>query len=90
MKMKKGLVFALALGFSVCGTSLAVPLSDNPCGVQDPDTLAHEPVCTDLSCVPSRIAQAKQVDQESKCEFERLQPPALGLAPPPEIRSGRM
>jgi len=90
MKMKQRVVLALALGFSLCGTSLAVPLSDNPCGVPDPDTLAHEPACTDVSCVPSRMAQAKQVDQKSKCEFERLQPPALGLAPPLEIQGGRM
>lgn len=90
--MKQHLVFALALGFSVCRTSLAVPLTDNPCGVPDPDTLTHEPVCTDLSCVPSRMAHAKQVDQASKCEFERLQPSARGLAPPPEIQlqGGRM
>lgn len=90
MKMKQRVVLALAVGFNVYGTSLAVPVSDNPCGVPDPDTLAHEPVCTDLSCVPSIMAQAKQVDHESKCEFERPQRLALRLAPPRQIQAGRM
>jgi hypothetical protein len=72
--------------------SLAVPvahataLADNPCGLPDPQEYIREPICTNLSCVPTKEARAKEVEAAAKCEFERLQPPGAGLAPPPQVQ----
>lgn len=84
MKSTRSGLIALLLGLAslTSQTAGATPLADNPCGVPDPQVLAHEPVCTNLSCVPSRQARAQQVEQAVKCEFERLQYPGASLAPP--------
>lgn len=79
MTTKPCLALALLLATTVAH---ATALADNPCGLPDPEQYAHEPVCTDLSCVPAKQARAQQVEAAAKCEFERLQYPGLGLAPP--------
>ncbi|CAB3805337.1 hypothetical protein LMG28614_06186 [Paraburkholderia ultramafica] len=78
-------ILHLAFIGSICTFAQAAPLADNPCGVPDAEALARQPVCTDLSCVPSRNVQSERAIGASKCEFERLQPPALGLAPPAQV-----
>lgn len=77
------ITFLLSLASLTSQSAGATPLADNPCGLPDPEEYVHEPICTDLSCVPAKQARAKQVEAAAKCEFDRLQYPGLGLAPPP-------
>lgn len=88
MTTKPCLVIALLLAATVVH---ATALEDNPCNLPDPNEYVHEPICTNLGCVPLKQVRAKQVEEAAKCNFERLQPPGAGLAPPtPAPAQGQM
>ncbi len=76
------IAFLLSVASLTSQSTGATPLADNPCGLPDPEQYVREPICTDLSCVPVKQAEAKQVEAAAKCEFERLQYPGASSAPP--------